>query len=427
MLGVKTSVISGTITKAKNLKDSFLRKMDESFSGRCMTAGYKNNGGSKTFTYDESGDCDSKISVSDNDYIFFNAVDFTDTYEIEARIKSENGPNYIDIHIGSTTGTLIGTLTVPNSNSQWINIKTNIKKINGNNDIYLIFKGTNKSYSDYLFYFLGWTLVTSSNQEMISAASFTISSTGISTPCCINGNQVQFIQKDTYIVFQDVIFTDAIAIDIRIWAKYSEVTLNSYIEFRVDTFDGELIGKLNISATSTTGYFDVYEIQRIEIKPIFGQRNLYMIFKCDINSGDEDLFHLEAWRIEYIKNCMVNPLSYDGASDGIWPSLGNIGYTKDGYYILYKDIDFTDAISIDIRSSCDTGPNYLDIYIDSLNGILIGIFEVINSFSTFTPTTYRTKIVETSGRHDLYFIIRAPNPQSNGFAYDIWGWELVLK
>jgi hypothetical protein len=146
-----------------------------------------------------------------------------------------------------------------------------IKKISGKNDIYLIFKGSNKSSTNCLFYFLGWTFVTVNNQEMISISSYSSTSSENAIECCIGGYKLN-VKKDSYIVFNDVTFTNANAIEVRIGSKNNEITLNSYIEFYANSIESEPIGILNISSSTQTNYYDVYEIQGTGIKPIFDKK-----------------------------------------------------------------------------------------------------------------------------------------------------------
>ena len=245
--------------------------MEELSSGRCMTAGYKDNYCSKQFSYFSSGDCDKYIMVSENDYIGAKAMDFSEANEIEVCTKSDNGPNYIEISIGSSKEALFGNLTFLNSNSIWINTKVNIKKISGKNDIYLIFKGSKKGTSNCLFYFLGWTFVTVNNQKMITSSSYSSSSSAYTIEFCIGGNKI-IVSKEGYIVINNVTFTFANAIEARIGAKNNDITLNSYIEFYANSIESEPIGILNISSSTQTNYYDVYEIQGTGIKPIFDKK-----------------------------------------------------------------------------------------------------------------------------------------------------------
>ena len=57
-------------------------------------------------------------------------------------------------------------------------------------------------------------------------SSYSNSSSEISKYCCIKGNKVE-VSKDSFIIFNEVAFTNANAIEVRIGAKNNDEVLNS--------------------------------------------------------------------------------------------------------------------------------------------------------------------------------------------------------
>ncbi len=89
--------------------------------------------------------------IQNNDYIYFNNVDFGSIGAIgfQATAATATTGGTIEIRDGSTTGTLLGTLTITNTTGwgNWETRQCTINRITGIKNIYLVFKGG----SDFLF------------------------------------------------------------------------------------------------------------------------------------------------------------------------------------------------------------------------------------------------------------------------------------
>ncbi|GAA3523715.1 hypothetical protein GCM10022393_43220 [Aquimarina addita] len=87
--------------------------------------------------------------INNGDWSKYNSVDLSCATSIEARVSSKNAGGNIQVRLGGISGTLIGTITVPSTNSwnSWTTVSTDIDFISGIHDVYLVFTGG----SGYLF------------------------------------------------------------------------------------------------------------------------------------------------------------------------------------------------------------------------------------------------------------------------------------
>ncbi|WP_025741137.1 chondroitinase-B domain-containing protein [Aquimarina pacifica] len=82
--------------------------------------------------------------IQNGDWIMYEDVDFgTGASSISVLASSQNSGGTIEIRQGSTTGTLIGNVTVTSTNSwdTWLTFTEDISEISGTQDIYLVFTG----------------------------------------------------------------------------------------------------------------------------------------------------------------------------------------------------------------------------------------------------------------------------------------------
>lgn len=96
-----------------------------------------------------SEDTDNIGWVNNGDWLKFNDINLTGANSIDARVSSKTNGGAIEIRLGSTTGTLIGNLTVPNTGGwqSWETVSTSLTDTNGVYDVYFVFTGD----AGYLF------------------------------------------------------------------------------------------------------------------------------------------------------------------------------------------------------------------------------------------------------------------------------------
>lgn len=107
--------------------------------------------------------------IDNNDFTMVEGVDFgtSGANSIAVRLASTKTGGSIEIRTGSATGTLIGTVTVPNTggNQTWQTITANVAKTTGVHNVYFVFKGNGSS----LFNIDYWKFASSGPQVSITA------------------------------------------------------------------------------------------------------------------------------------------------------------------------------------------------------------------------------------------------------------------
>ncbi|KAH7309706.1 glycosyl hydrolase [Stachybotrys elegans] len=94
--------------------------------------------------------------INNGDYIKVAGVDFGDgATGFTARVASQANGGNIEIHLGSTSGALVGTCSVPGTGGwqQWTDVDCEVSGASGVEDVFFVFTG---SGSDFLFNFNYW-------------------------------------------------------------------------------------------------------------------------------------------------------------------------------------------------------------------------------------------------------------------------------
>ena len=83
--------------------------------------------------------------INDGDWIRFDDVFLRDITNMDARVATRTGGGTLEVRIANPTGTLIGSIDIGNTGGfqNWRTVNTNISKINGTRNVYLVFKGGN--------------------------------------------------------------------------------------------------------------------------------------------------------------------------------------------------------------------------------------------------------------------------------------------
>lgn len=81
-------------------------------------------------------------SITNDNWLMFTDVDLTGAAGIEMRLATSKSSNSIEVRLGSQTGTLIGTVDVPNTGGwqTWETASADLLSVDGTYDVYLVFK-----------------------------------------------------------------------------------------------------------------------------------------------------------------------------------------------------------------------------------------------------------------------------------------------
>ncbi|MDO5968375.1 carbohydrate-binding protein, partial [Flavivirga aquimarina] len=87
--------------------------------------------------------------IHNGDWAMYSNVDLTCASNISVRASSKNNSGNIEVRLGSTTGTLIGTVAISTTGNwnTWETSSTSLSSVTGTHDVYLVFTGG----TSYLF------------------------------------------------------------------------------------------------------------------------------------------------------------------------------------------------------------------------------------------------------------------------------------
>ncbi len=186
-----------TVDGVKQLKylDPYVRQEGETMSNQKGIDVIESNAGGMALGYIDNGD-----------WTMIEGVDFGSGASVfSASVASTKTGGTIEIRTGSATGTLLGTLQVPNTggNQTWRTVTTSIAQTTGVKNLYLVFKGSGSS----LFNIDHWKFLSKgpivtltaplSTTEVFAGDNVTINATA--TPNGANVTGVQFLVDGTSI------------------------------------------------------------------------------------------------------------------------------------------------------------------------------------------------------------------------------------
>ena len=88
-------------------------------------------------------------------------------------------------------------------------------------------------------------------------------------------------------------------------------------------------------------------------------------------------------------------------------SYGVLGWTRDGAYAVYKNIDFGNgADTFTFNGISDNTDNYIELHIDAPDGELIGTCQIDKTGSWGKYIDYSCAVAPVTGVHDLYLVFR---------------------
>jgi len=221
--------------------------------------------------------------INSGNYIVFNNLDFgTGASSFKARVATANDIS-IEIRKGSSTGTLIGTLSITSTGSAdtYHEMTCSVSNVTGVNDICFVFSG-NVNFDWFMFKESSSTPAPIINAfTTIQAESYnSVSSDNVQTISVADtgGNAIGYIESNNYVVFNNVNFgTGAASFKAKV-ASASGST--SDIQVRLGSSTGTLLGTLSAPSLSS---WDTYFESTCNIINTSGINDLYLVFTGPIN------------------------------------------------------------------------------------------------------------------------------------------------
>jgi hypothetical protein len=347
-------------------------------------------------------------SCDTNDYIKFTGVDLGKGYaQITASVATTVAGGQVEVRIGSTTGTLLGTLTLSNTGglTTFTNqIATLSTLYTGINDIYIVFKnGTAIGNFDWFQFDSTSSAGLNYATRIIPATSYS-SMNGISN----SGTNIGSTDNNDWVCYNNIDFNNSytvFSVNIATPTGYQGKNL----EVRLDSTTGTLLGTLTTQATGSD--FTTYKEQSIPITSATGVHNLYVVFKGGYGVGNITQFKFD-YPSGYVNQSQIATKQIIQAEDfnassGITTG-SSIGSCDNGDYVKFSNINFgTDTALFNYFSAKLGTPNtvptkYIKLKLDSATGTVIGTLSPTNTGGYSIFAEQNASLNSTTGIHDLY-------------------------
>ncbi|NBI27767.1 carbohydrate-binding protein [Chengkuizengella marina] len=373
------------------------------------------------------------VGWTDNgDYIAFHDVEFGEgegATAIEARVATQSEGGTIEIRLDSTTGSLIGTVEIDNTGGwqSWVTNTTSISNATGTHDVYFVFNGASgEGIGNFNWFKFTKDDITPPDPNLIDAFSqieaedFTLMS-GIQTESTSDtggGLNVGWLDDGDYIAFHHVDFgmgDGATGIEARVATQSSGGT----IEIRLNSISGTLIGTVDIQ---NTGGWQSWDTNTASISNVTGIHDIYFVFTGASGEGIGNLnwFTFTDSNTAPPTNIKIeaeNYTSMSGIQTESTSDLGgglNVGWTDDGDYISFSNVDFNAGkSSIDVRVATQSEGGTIELRLDSITGSLIGTVNISNTGGWQSWVTSTASITNTTGTHDLYLVFKGGSDIGN--------------
>lgn len=374
--------------------------------------------------------------VNNGDWVKYEDINFDNgANSFSASVSSDGNGGSIQIRLGSTTGTLLGTLAVVNTGS-WETFKTNqvdISSVSGEQDIYLVFSGG----SGYLLD-IDWFKF--ENNDTTHIADF--------TP---DPNKKYYIDSAYHNVrlaatgeSEDAYTTSLSTTGSNVeWVFVNKGNGSWHIELAAGGSLPRLCtdnsSNADMQASGWSGTYTYYTISTGDIS------NSYYLTLTDgpvaynrlqINNNQNvkmvpSANHAGTWESFIISEAGTNtqnPVAnfskleaedYDNMS-GIQTEVSsegtdNVGWVNNTDWIKFDDIDLTGAQSFDARVACAYIGGDIEVRLGSPTGTLLGMASVVNTGGNQVYETISANLSTVSGVYDVYFVFTG----GNGYLFNV--------
>jgi len=433
-------------------------------------SGVKTNKSSKAGIY--------VTDINNGDYVKVRGVDFGTSGAgiFTANVACAFIGGTIELHLNSSTGTLIGKLPVccTGGEDMWKTETTNISGATGIHDLYFVFKGLG---TGKLFNVDNWTFKQKAAEHTLVAINASIDKYKIDT---ISGTNIA--KMNVKAIYADgtseVVTAQAQAVpdkegivtithDSIIGISYSPnpVNINVNYEGKTDVLSlyvKDLIGEATVKKLTTdssnvtlingatfsftllatyvdghtqdvtqiAGYTNTHPEIALVTKGLItsiktGSTDLTVSFKGEKGVAVTTLINIDVInRNPYIRNEAENYSDQQGsATENCSEGGSNVCDLQNGEWLKFKSVDFgTGAKTFQIRAASATSGGSMVIRLDSLTGTIVGTCSVPGTGGWQTWATRTCTVSGATGVHDLYLQLKG---SGTGVLFNVNWWKFV--
>ncbi|WP_238012015.1 ThuA domain-containing protein [Dactylosporangium sp. AC04546] len=222
--------------------------------------------------------------IDPNDWISYTGVNLATARGALVRVSSAGAGGTVEFRAGSATGTLLGTVSVPNTGS-WDTFRDVFTPLasNSSSTLYLVFKGTGSSLFDLDQFTLTRTATTRQGEAWSSTGGLQVAAHGPA----VGGQTAGFVDNNDWAGYTGLSLASAAGVRVR----WSSAGAGGTIEFRAGSQTGTLLGTL---AVTNTGSWDTFREASVPLAPN-ASTSLFLVFRGGSGSlFDVDEFTLHA-------------------------------------------------------------------------------------------------------------------------------------
>jgi hypothetical protein len=274
--------------------------------------------------------------IESGDYAGYSGINLTGKNMFEARVAGASNGSRIEIRLGSSLGTLIGSCEVPDTSGfhVWRTISCPIEAQSGVHDVYLVFEG-GEGFLFNVNWFKFENKVSFIKPSLIEAEYFSQQSGIVIAGNGEGTDKISDIHDGDWVLFKNVDFGAGM---VRFEARITSGWSGGWIEVRLDGPTGELLGECLVV---TTDGWDNWKTRYCSITETSGIQDIYLTFRKDVADADK-LFDINWIRFTdepftRTGNPIIEHLRTADPSVHIWEHL------DDGKFWMYASHDMNDA------------------------------------------------------------------------------------
>ena len=349
------------------------------------------------------------------DWVEYSQVPLTNGYRTlrtMVGVLDENAGQWMDVHIDSPTGEVIGTLTTTGtSTNSWFVFEeetNSLIPVAGTHDVYMVMRSGSGVGNFEWFQFENPSPVDPTN--ILLQVDACNSSNGVS----IVGDVAENCANGDWLCFQGINFDHGYN-SLQANLSVPDSNAGQAVDIRLDSPTNPVVGTL---VPASTGGWTNWQQQWVQIDKVTGTHNVYVMFRGQSAVGNFEWFQfgsplvvppmrLEAEENDNMSGVVISNTMYNGNADVLRVPNTVIGSCNNGAWVEYKSVDLGDRYTLFrtfMSVPASNAGQAVDIHIDSPTGTVIGTLVPTSTGDWNTYAEETTTLTAVDGIHDLYIV-----------------------